>query len=139
MLPRDDWRLFRDWGWHGAERNTDPDCDRQIADLSRPGALTAGLCWHRANLESAAAIDQPVRAVAPISCPTMGVWSSGDQFLPEAQMTRSEEFVTGPWRYERLTCDHWVPVHAADDLGHLLLDFLGGPEIPAVAPENHEA
>jgi hypothetical protein len=32
-----------------------------------------------------------------------------------------------------------VPVHAADDLGHLLLDFLGGPEIPAVAPENHEA
>ena len=33
LLPRDDWRLFRDWGWHGAERNTDPDCDRQIADL----------------------------------------------------------------------------------------------------------
>jgi hypothetical protein len=23
-----------------------------------------------------------------------------------------------------LTCDHWVPVHAADELGHLLLDFL---------------
>jgi len=34
-------------------------------------------------------------------------------------MTRSEEFVTGPWRYERLTCDHWIPVHAAADLGHL--------------------
>jgi len=45
--------------------------------------------------------------------------------MPEAQMTRSEEFVTGPWRYERLTCDHWVPVHAPDDLAHLLLDFLG--------------
>ena len=59
MLPRDDWRLFRDWGWHGAERNTDPDCDRQIADLSRPGALTAGLNWYRANLGSAAAADQP--------------------------------------------------------------------------------
>jgi len=59
-----------------------------------------------------------------ISCPTMGVWSTGDQFLTEAQMTRSEQFVTGPWRYERLGCDHWVPVHAADELGHLLLDFL---------------
>ena len=58
MLPRDDWRLFRDWGWHGAEPNTDPDCDRQIADLSRPGALTAGLNWYRANLGSAAAADQ---------------------------------------------------------------------------------
>ena len=131
MLPRDDWRLFRDWGWHGAERNTDPNCDRQIDDLSRPGALTAGLNWYRANLGSAAP-DQPVRAMVPISCPTMGVWSAGDQFLAEAQMTRSEQFVTGPWRYERLTCDHWVPVHAADELANLLLDFLGGPENPTV-------
>jgi hypothetical protein len=32
--------------------------------------------------------------------------------------------LTGPWRYERLTCDHWVPVQAAEELGHLLLDFL---------------
>ena len=124
ILPRDDWRLFRDWGWHGAEPDTDPDCARQIADLSRPGALTAGLNWYRANLGSAAP-DQPVRALVPISCPTMGVWSTGDQFLAEGQMTRSEDFVTRSWRYERLTCDHWVPVHAADELGHLLLDFLG--------------
>jgi hypothetical protein len=50
LLPRDDWRLFRDWGWHGAEPDTDPDCARQIADLSRPGALAAGLNWYRANL-----------------------------------------------------------------------------------------
>jgi len=87
--------------------------------------LTAGLNWYRANLGSAAAADQPVRAMVPIACPTMGVWSSGDQFLAEGQMTRSEAFVNGPWRYEQLTCDHWVPVHAADELGHLLLDFLG--------------
>ena len=124
MLPRDDWRLFRDWGWHGAERNTDPNCDRQIDDLSRPGALTAGLNWYRANLGSALSTEQHDKAMVAISCPTMGVWSTGDQFLTEAQMTRSEQFVTGPWRYERLTCDHWVPVHAADELGHLLLDFL---------------
>ena len=130
LLPRDDWRLFRDWGWHGVERNTDPDCERQIADLSRPGALTAGLNWYRANLGSAAAADQPVRALVPVLCPTMGVWSSGDQFMAEAQMTRSSDFVTGPWRYERLGCDHWVPVHAAEELGNLLLDFLGGPENP---------
>ena len=124
MLPRDDWRLFRDWGWHGAERNTDPNCDRQIDDLSRPGALTAGLNWYRANLGSALSTEQHEKAMVAISCPTMGVWSTGDQFLTEAQMTRSEQFVTGPWRYERLTCDHWVPVHAADELGQLLLDFL---------------
>lgn len=49
---------------------------------------------------------------------------TGDQFLTEAQVTRSEQFVTCSWRYERLTCDHWVPVHAAEALGHLLRDFL---------------
>ena len=103
MLPRDGWRLFRDWGWHGAEPNTDPDCDRQIADLSRAGALTAGLNWYRSNLGSAAATDQPVRAAVPMSCPTMGVWSSGEQFLPETQMTRYSNF------------RHWaVAVRAAD-------------------------
>ena len=98
MLPRDDWRLFRDWGWHGAERNTDPNCDRQIDDLSRPGALTAGLNWYRANLGSALSTEQHDKAMVAISCPTMGVWSTGDQFLAEAQMTRSEQFVTGSWR-----------------------------------------
>jgi pimeloyl-ACP methyl ester carboxylesterase len=125
LLPADDWRRFRDWGWHGAEPNTDPDCDRQIADVSRPGALTTGLNWYRANVGRAAiSRSDPGPPVAErISCPTMGVWSSGDQFLTESQMTGSERFVTGGWRYERLTCDHWIPVHAADEFGRLLLDF----------------
>jgi hypothetical protein len=74
MLPRD-WRLFRDWGWHGAERNTDPNGDRQIDDLSRPGASTAGLNWYRANLGSVLLTEQHDKAMVAISCPTMGVWS----------------------------------------------------------------
>ena len=42
------------------------------------------------------------------------------------QMTASAEYVSGPWRYERLTgVGHWVPVHAPDRLNALLLDFLG--------------
>jgi hypothetical protein len=87
--------------------------------------LTAGLNWYRANIGTAlVSNDQNAQVKLQISCPTMGVWSSGDQFLAEAQMIRSEDFVTGPWRYERLACDHWVPVHAADELGDLLLDFL---------------
>jgi pimeloyl-ACP methyl ester carboxylesterase len=117
----DSWRLWR----HGAEPNTDPDCDRQIADVARPGALTAGLNWYRANVGPAAVSrsDPGAPVTGQIRCPTMGVWSSGDQFLSESQMTGSEQFVSGGWRYERLTCDHWVPVHAADEFGQLLLDF----------------
>jgi hypothetical protein len=56
----------------------------------------------------------------------MGVWSSDDLALTEPQMTGSERFVTGPWRYERLDkVDHWVPVHAPERLNELLVEFLG--------------
>jgi pimeloyl-ACP methyl ester carboxylesterase len=128
VLPEDDWAVFRRWAWNGAQRGEDPDLDRQLADLSRPGALVAGLNWYRANIDPAAfVISDPTRiSVPPLACPTMGVWSSDDFALTEAQMTGSGRFVSGPWRYERLDgVDHWVPVHALDRLNQLLVDFLG--------------
>jgi pimeloyl-ACP methyl ester carboxylesterase len=127
-LPEDDWALFRRWAWRGAEQ--DPDAERQIADLSRPGALSAGLNWYRANIDPATFVidDQTRRPLPSVACPTMGIWSSDDFALTEQQMTGSERFVTGPWRYHRLDgVDHWVPVHAPERLNELLLDFLGDP------------
>jgi pimeloyl-ACP methyl ester carboxylesterase len=56
----------------------------------------------------------------------MGIWSSRDFALTEAQMTLSDRYVKGPWRYERIDdVDHWVPVHAPDQLNRLLPEFLG--------------
>jgi pimeloyl-ACP methyl ester carboxylesterase len=130
ILPADDWAFFRRWAWDGAERGQDPDLDRQLADLSRPGALEAGLNWYRANNhpDHFAATDPSRFDLPPVACPTMGVWSSGDFALTEAQMTLSGGHVNGPWRYERLDdVDHWVPVHAPDQLNRLLLEFLGRP------------
>lgn len=126
VLPADDWAFFRDWAWEGAEPGAEPDADRQIADLSRPGALTAGLNWYRANIDPARFVR---RAAADrrrtVTCPTLGVWSSDDPFLTEAQMAGSSECVAGPWRYERIEgVDHWVPVHAPERLTALLLEFL---------------
>jgi pimeloyl-ACP methyl ester carboxylesterase len=126
VLPEGDWAAFREWAWDGLPAGADPELDRQLADLSRPGALVAGLNWYRANIDPGRYVvrDAPTR-FRPVTCPTMGVWSSGDRFLSEAQMTASADFVTGPWRYERLDgVDHWIPVHAPDRLNALLLDFL---------------
>jgi pimeloyl-ACP methyl ester carboxylesterase len=128
VLAEDDWAVFRRWAWDGARRGEDPDLDRQLADLSRPGALVAGLNWYRANIDPATfVISDPSRiSVPPVACPTMGVWSSDDFALTEAQMTGSGRLVSGPWRYERLDgVDHWVPVHAPERLNELLVDFLG--------------
>jgi pimeloyl-ACP methyl ester carboxylesterase len=128
VLPEDDWGFFRQWAWGGSQAGEDPDLDRQVADLSRPGALVAGLNWYRANTDPAAYVaGDPTRfSLPPVACPTMGVWSSDDMALTEEQMTGSARFVTGPWRYERLDgVDHWVPVHAPERLNGLLVDFLG--------------
>jgi pimeloyl-ACP methyl ester carboxylesterase len=128
VLPADDWAFYRRWAWSDAERGQDPDLDRQLADLSRPGALVAGLNWYRANIDPVAFVaPDPARFSLPaVACPTMGVWSSDDFAFTEAQMTHSERYVTGPWRYERIEAvDHWVPVHAPDRLNRLLLEFLG--------------
>ena len=43
QLTENNWQLFREW-----TRNV-KETDRWIANLSRPGALTAALNWYRAN------------------------------------------------------------------------------------------
>lgn len=123
VLPRADWAFFREWAWQGAAPGTVADCERQIADLSRPGALTAGLNWYRANIRPDMFVETEIPNGPRVQCPTMGVWSSGDAFLGEAQMTGSQAYVDGPWRYERVEGHHWIPAVAGDPVSPLLVDF----------------
>ena len=117
LVSRDDWRLFREFA-----RNY-KDIERAVADLSRPGALTAGLNWYRANLRperELATRDFPV-----VEAPTLGLWSSGDNYLTEDPMLRSSEHVSGPWRYERIEgASHWLQLDAPERLNELLLEHL---------------
>jgi len=67
----------------------------------------------------------PPLELPAVQAPTMGVWSSGDFALTEAQMLGSADHVSGPWRYERIDgVGHWIPLEAPDRLNPLLLDFL---------------
>jgi pimeloyl-ACP methyl ester carboxylesterase len=119
LLSRDDWRLLREW------LRDEGDVERYVADLSRPGALTAGLSWYRANMHPARQLE-PRRQVPPVAAPTLGIWSSGDHYLTEAQMVDSGEHVTGPWRYERIDgASHWMQLDATERVNELLVEFLG--------------
>jgi pimeloyl-ACP methyl ester carboxylesterase len=116
-LSGDGWAGLRAWGSH-------PDVEGVIADLERDGSLTPGLNWYRANIPPEAFVGPPIE-LPPISAPTMGVWSSGDFALTEAQMTGSAAYLTGPWRYERLDGPgHWMQLQAPDEVNRLMLDFL---------------
>jgi pimeloyl-ACP methyl ester carboxylesterase len=119
-LSADEWANFRAWSQH-------PEADAVISDLARPGALTASLNWYRANLHPRIWIEPPIE-IPPISAPTLGVWSSGDIALTEAQMTGSPAYLDGPWRYERIEgAGHWMQLEQPDTMSKLLLGFLPEP------------
>jgi pimeloyl-ACP methyl ester carboxylesterase len=119
LLVRDDWRLLREL------LRGSGDVERYIADLSRPGALTAALSWYRANAAPGRELE-PRMSFPPVAAPTLGLWSTGDHYLLEAPMLRSREHVTGPWRYERIEgASHWLQLDAPERVNDLLLEFLG--------------
>ena len=122
LLARDDWKLLRDWTRHHAE------LARWIPSLERPGALRAALNWYRANARPRSPAAEPQAPPFPsVAAPTLGLWSTGDAYLTEAQMIGSAPFVSGPWRYERVEgASHWMQLDRPDHLNRLLLDFLRG-------------
>ncbi|GLZ47178.1 putative hydrolase [Actinomycetospora sp. NBRC 106375] len=122
VLSADDWALFRRWLHPGA----DDDLVRtQIADLSRPGALVAGLNWYRANVDPRTFTDDTPLGLPPLTCPVLGMLGEDDVALVEAQMTGSRHFVDGPFTYVPVPGgDHWLPVRSAPTVTETLLAFL---------------
>lgn len=116
LLRRDDWALLRQW------TTTHPEPERVLADLERPGALTAALNWYRANHHPKLELREgPFPRVA---IPTLGVWSTGDQYLLEDQMTGSAAFVDD-WRYERIEgAGHWMQLDAPHEVTALIRSHL---------------
>jgi pimeloyl-ACP methyl ester carboxylesterase len=116
-LSANQFRNLRRWSSH-------PDIDAVVERLSDPGALTSSLNIYRAN-SSAKSLLKPTPRLPEIQAPTLGVWSSRDLALTERSKTGSGEYVSGPWRYERLEgVGHWMQLEVADELNALLLDFL---------------
>jgi pimeloyl-ACP methyl ester carboxylesterase len=121
-LAANDWKLFKEWS------RGQGDLDRHLADLARPGALTAGLNWYRGAFTSPEP-GEPRPPALPswekIRVPTLGVWSDGDPFLLEAQIALSDRVMDAPWRYERLDgAGHWLMLDQPDRVNRLLLEFL---------------
>lgn len=111
---------------HGAEMlASHPDADDRLSALADAAALTASLGWYRANAHPRSLVGEPPSLPA-VTAPVMGVWSSHDMALTEEQMTGSERYVGGSWRYERVEgASHWMQLERPDDISALLLDFLG--------------
>lgn len=118
LLAQNDWKLARDW------LRGNGDVDRYLVDLARPGALTAALNWYRANVSPEREVGAP-RAFPEVRAQTLGLWSSGDDYLLEEQMVGSAEHVTGGWSYARVDgASHWLQLDAPERVNELLASFL---------------
>jgi len=113
VFMANDWALFRkSVGEH-------PEVPHWIEDLSRPGRLTAGMNWYRANLSKLLTTEFP-----RVSIPVFGIWSTDDIGLAEDQMIGSAAYVDAQWQYERMEgVSHWIPVDEPERLSDLILGY----------------
>ena len=87
--------------------------------LSRPGRLMAGLNYYIANTGTLLA------RAGQVAIPVLGVWSDGDNFLIERQMTKSKEYITAKWSYAKVAgANHWMQLDKPDEVNRLLVAFL---------------
>jgi pimeloyl-ACP methyl ester carboxylesterase len=95
------------------------DAEHHLAAMRQPGALTAALAYYRA--QSLADLDD----LAPITTPTLYVWSDEDRALGPVPAQATARHVAGPYRFEVLHgISHWVPEQAPDRLAALLLEHV---------------
>ena len=94
--------------------------DEYVRVLGSKPALGAALNWYRANIG-----DRNLQgpALGPVEVPTMFTWSDGDTALCIDGALLTEEYVSGPYRFEVLEgVNHWIPDLAAEAMSTLLLE-----------------
>jgi len=95
-----------------------------IRSLSRPGRLTAGLNYYRANFGSGrgwAMLAQSVDVVAP----TTLLWGDQDPALGRWQAEHTAEHMKGKYRLDVLEgAGHWLQFERADEVGRSLVEAL---------------
>ena len=120
FLRKNDYEAMRHWLGH-------PRVEQVIEELERDGQMTTHLLWYRANIPPQAFVAPPPILPA-IEAPTLGVWSSGDHALSEAQMRNSAEYCTNGFRFVRLEgYGHWLPIEAPREISNEVVTFVTTP------------
>lgn len=95
---------------------THPNLDGAIADLARPGRMTAALNWYRKNLVVLA-----TRRWGRCRVPTRGVLGTDDAYFGEKQMTNSKRYMDADWDYVRIEgAGHYVPIEQPERVAELI-------------------
>lgn len=120
VLSEDDHRRIREMFGTAVGRAG----ERFITSMSRPGRLTAGLNYYRANFGSGrewATMAQAVDVVAP----TTLLWGDQDPALGRWQAEHTADHVRGEFRLEVLEgAGHWLQFERPDDVSRAMVEVL---------------
>lgn len=112
------WRWFE---WFLQRSGQSPEAARRdAAGFPSPAALQAPLNWYRAL-----PLPDARRVTAPVTRPTLFVWSDRDRFIARRSAERAERYVKAPYRFVTLHgVSHWIPDEAPEQLASFLLPHL---------------
>jgi len=95
-----------------------------VRAMARPGRLTAGLNYYRANLGDPDV--ERAMAPAPVRVPTQLLWGDQDPACGPAQARLSGDHAQGPYRLEVLEgAGHWLQFERPADVSRLLAEWMG--------------
>jgi pimeloyl-ACP methyl ester carboxylesterase len=95
-----------------------------IRSVARPGRLTAGLNYYRANFLPAQAWAARVVDLK-VSAPTVLMWGDQDPFLRRLQAEKTAEYMSGEYRLEVLEgAGHWLQFDRPLEVGATLVDAI---------------
>ncbi len=121
VLAQDDFRRTREMFGDTLPRAL---ADQFITSLSRPGRLTAGLNYYRANFLPPDSWTARVREIKVIA-PTVLIWGDHDPFLRRLQAEKTAERMTHEYRLEILAgAGHWLQLERPDEVGRTLVDVI---------------
>ena len=91
--------------------------DGFVRSLTRPGRLTAGLNYYRANLKTGGAAWQRLQSMGEITCPTQLLWGDQDPALGRRQAEETRAHVKGRFHLEVLEgAGHWLQFERPDEV-----------------------
>lgn len=123
MLPYFFKTFFRGW-MYNPEHFTDEDLQAFIEAYKKEGALTGGINYYRAMVQT-----KPNVAVFKnqIECPVLLIWGEGDKALGKELTFDTQKYVKGHVHIEYIPkCSHWTQNDCPHEVNALLQKFLAG-------------
>jgi pimeloyl-ACP methyl ester carboxylesterase len=97
--------------------------DAFVGSLSRPGRLTAGLNYYRANLKTGGQAWERLQRLGQITSPTQLLWGDEDPALGRTGAEGTAAHVKGRYRFRELAgAGHWLQFERPDEVARSLTE-----------------